>query len=316
MKTSIEQVWHTAANRVSELLPKSGEYRIHLLEEKSPVKIYGGIDSDGHLLMAIEVSKKPPSIEMSSAALDYFRQERSTSDAWLMVLRLRRDDLASVFGRLCHDLIDEIAVSADEDAVVTLIQERLAFWRDLFEAGKDGVLPDFRIKGLMAELLFMESTLATGLTSADEMVVAWVGPAGADQDFHFSHECVEVKAIGPNSEGVSISSIEQLDAPPPLRLSVWTLRAASPQENKAITLNTLVATLENRFAQSAQALATFKTSLLRAGYVEQPHYDEVAFQPIRTESFVIDGAFPKLTRSAIPVGITSANYMVALAAIR
>lgn len=316
MKTSIEEAWQAASERMHVSPPKPGDYLIFLVDENSEKKIYGGADSDGNPLLAVEVHTKPPVIKMNSAALDYFRHERKKSSAWLMVLRLQRRDLTPVFGRLCQDLIDEISGVGDEAAVVELVRRRLTLWQRLFEDGREGVLADFQIKGLIAELLLMQSILKEGRRDALEVAAAWVGPAGGDQDFRFSDEAIEVKAVGPDADGVSISSLQQLDSPLSLRLSVWTLRHASPGEAKATTLNALVTKLEQCFVPHPSALAMFREALLEVGYVESSYYEGLAFEPIQVESFVVDEFFPRLMASTVPVGVRSATYVVSLQSIR
>lgn len=316
MKTLIEKTWQAAIEKAHTNPPKSGDYLVFLVDEHSKKKVFGGVDSEGNLLLAIEVDRKPPVIDMQSAALDYFRYERKSSDAWLMILRLQRLELAPVFGQLCQDLINEIEGVESEGALVELVRRRLSLWQKLFEDGRDGVLADFQIKGLIAELLLMDSILAEEKHEPLEVTTAWVGPAGGDQDFQFSREAIEVKAVGPNAEGVSISSLQQLDSPLPLRLSIWTLRPASPTEAHATTLNMAVAKVERRFVPHPRALAQFRESLLEVGYVENSIYDGIAFEPIQVETFTVDERFPRLTASSVPRGIRTATYVVSLHAIR
>lgn len=316
MKTSIERVWDAALEKAGTSPPKLGEYLIFLLDEHSEKKIYGGVDGEGACLLAIEVRRKPPAVAVKSGALDYFRHQRKGFETWLMVLRLRREDLSPVFGRLCQDLIDEIAGSQDEDALVKLVHRRLALWQKLFDSGNSGLLAEYQIKGLLAELLFMESVLGERKHGMSEVATAWVGPSGADQDFQFSNEAVEVKAVGPGARGVTISSLRQLYGPLPIFLSLWTLRPASPDEATAITLNGIVARLEQRLVPAPNALASFRDALLEAGYVEHPHYDEIAFEPMQVEHFPVDDRFPKLTTTMVPAGIESAVYVISLQEVR
>lgn len=316
MKTSIEQTWYVASAKAQSTPPKEGNYLIFRIDEESDWNIYGGVDSDGNFLFAIEVSKIPPLIELQSAALDYFRQERKALNAWLMVLRLRSLDLAPVFGRLCQDLIDELQGVRSGTALVAIASRRIQLWQKLFEGGGRGLLADFQVKGLLAELLFMNAEIKSKVRGVLEMANAWIGPAGGDQDFIFSDEAVEVKAIGPNSEGVSISSLQQLDSTIPLRLNVWTMRMASPDEAKSITLNAAVAMVEQLFLSNPQALAKFRSALLEAGYVVNPHYDDLAFEAVGVENFPISESFPRLSLQSVPLGIRSATYVVSLQAIR
>ncbi|MBB6599609.1 PD-(D/E)XK motif protein [Luteimonas sp. MC1825] len=316
MKTSIERIWDVAFDKARVSPPQPGEYLIFLLDEHSENKVYGGVDGEGSCLLAIEVHRKPPAVAVRSGALDYFRHQRKGFATWLMALRLQSGELSPVFGRLCQDLIDEIAGTHDEDALVKLVHRRLALWQRLFDSGNSGLLAEYQVKGLVAELLFMESVLSEQKYGLSEVAIAWVGPSGADQDFQFSGEAVEVKAVGPGARDVTISSLKQLDGPLPISLNLWTLRPASPGEATAITLNGIIAKLEQCFAPNPGALAAFRDALLEAGYVEHPHYDQTAFEPLKVESFPVGDEFPRLTTAMVPTGVESAVYAISLQDVR
>jgi hypothetical protein len=231
-----------------------------------------------------------------------------------MVQRLRQRNLLAVFGRVCQDLIEASASVAEESELIRLFRERLNLWKRLFEQGGSGLLEEFEIKGLIAELLVLEEQLES--RPLLEAVSAWVGPLGADQDFLFSDRAIEVKAIGPGTEALSISSLQQLSASVPITLRVHTLRSASPQEKGAITLNNLAVRLEGALSSSPEALSLFRGRLLEAGYVEDEHYDGVAFEGLLAEIFEVDAAFPKLTPETVVAGIVSATYLLSLEDVR
>lgn len=316
MKTSIEHAWASAADKAASSPPPSGGFVLFRVDERSDKSCFGGVDSEGNNLLAIEVKAQPPLIEIGSAALDYFRHERKGLQAWLMVFRLKSEKLIPVFGRLCQDLIDEIEGVGTEQALLGVVQRRISLWKKLFANGPDGLLADFQIKGLLAELLFMESQLAEAVREPLDIAYAWLGPSGGDQDFVFSDAAIEVKAIGPHSEGVSISTLQQLDSPLPLTLMVWTMRAASADQPKAETLDGVIARIEQMVAPVPQALVVFRAALLEAGYVSHPRYTEVAFEPMGFEAFSVGENFPRLTSSSVPEGVESAVYVLSLETIR
>ena len=316
MKTSIERAWDSAIEKARDVPPQDDGFFFLLLDEMADKKVYGGVDAEHNVVLAIEVSTKPATAILKSAALDYFRLRREGFDTWLMVLRLRRPELSPVFGRLCQDLIDEIGNTDDEETLIRLVHRRLTLWQRLFDQSGAGLLESHQVMGLLAELLYIDSVLSAEERGASEIAAAWVGPSGADQDFRFSAEAVEVKAIGPGARGVTISSLRQLEGVLPVSLSIWTMRPASPDEKGAFTLNRLAASLEQRFTSDPVALAAFRDSLLEVGYVEHPHYDEMAFEPLQTEHFMVEDGFPRLTTANVPVGITSATYVLSLDSLR
>lgn len=315
MKTRIEQVWDQIMEAAAAQPIAEGSYRLRRIDPGFRFDVFAGADSSGYLMLAIGVGRSPPALTLESASLDYFRQQRSDG-SWLMALRLRQQGLTGVFGGLCQDLVDAMAIVSDEDALVALFRDRLTLWKKLFDHGLGGLLEPHQVKGLIAEIMVLETLLLRGTRSPLEAVTAWVGQRGADQDFQFSDEAVEVKAVSPGAENISISSLQQLDALVPIRVIVYTMRPASLGEPGAIGLNSLVPRVEGRLAASPDALSVFKGRLLEGGYVEGPHYDTILFQPMASEEFPVTESSPKLTVASVPQGVTSAGYTISLDVLR
>lgn len=315
MKTRIERVWEELIEAASSQPITAGSYKLRRVDPDFRFNVFAGVDCSGYVMLAIGVARQPPALKLESMSLDYFRQQRSDG-SWLMALRLRQLGLSGVFGRLCQDLIESMGAVADEVALVALFRDRLALWKKLFDHGSAGLMEAWQVKGLLAELLVLEGLLLGGLRSPLEVVTGWVGQTGADQDFQFSDEAVEVKAVGPGAESISISSLQQLDAIVPLRVSVYTLRPAAPGEADAIGLNILVPRVEGQLVASPEALSIFKGRLLEGGYVEGPHYDTILFQCMSREDFQVKATFPRLTVALVPMGVTSASYTLALDILR
>lgn len=313
--TRIEEVWVEIQKEVESRPIADGSYKLRRTDPELRFDVFGGIDSSGYVMLAIGTTKVPPALKLDSSSLDYFRQQRGDG-TWLMALRLRQTGLSCVFGRLCQDLVDATAEVRDEAALVSLFRERLALWKRLFDYGSSGLLEPNQVKGLIAELLMLEKVLIDGERSMLEAVTAWVGPTGADQDFQFSDEAIEVKAVSIGAETISISSLQQLTSLVPIRLSVYVMRSSSTGEASAIGLNTLVPRLEGRIAGVPEALSVFRGRLLECGYVENPHYEAILFQVMSIEEFPVNDGFPRLTVTTVPRGISAANYSVSLEALR
>lgn len=312
--TKIESLWRDAAEQVRKQPIDNEGFRLIRVDPDTPFDIYAGIDASMFVLLAIGVRERPPNIAVDSSSLDYFRQQRHDG-SWLMVLRLRQHGLEAVFGRLCQDLLDAASQVESEKLLIALFKDRLNLWKRLFQQGGSGLLQLHQIKGLIAELLVLESLIESEGRDMLETISGWTGPLGADQDFLFSDSAVEVKAIGPATDDVSISSLQQLDCAVPLRLTVHMLRPATPGEHGSMGLNSLVARIEGSIAASPVALTLFKERLLEACYVENDFYDTVLFESISHSSYVVGEGFPKLTGSMVPAGIVRATYSIALKAI-
>ena len=314
MMTKIEKLWRDALQQARNKPIEANGFRLTRMAPESRFDIYAGVDSSSFVLLAIGIHARPPNIATDSSSLDYFRQQRKDS-SWLMVLRLRQNGLESVFGRLCQDLADAAEGVPDEKALVVLFRERLSLWKKLFQHGGSGFLQPHEIKGLIAEMLVLELLIRDGERDVHETVSGWIGPLGADQDFMYSDRAIEVKAIGPGAESISISSLEQLDCAVPMDLILATLRPATPGEPGAIGLNALAARIEGMIAESPEALNIFKERLLEARYVEHEFYETVLFEPTSIAAYSVMETFPKLVRDMVPAGIVGASYSIGIDSI-
>jgi hypothetical protein len=126
----------------------------------------------------------------------------------------------------------------------------------------------------------------------------------------YSDRAIEVKAVGPGAENISISSLEQLDCAVSMYLVLVTLRSATPGEPGVIGLNSLSAKVEGMIAESPEALNTFKERLLEARYVEHEFYETILFEPMSVAAYSVTDTFPKLVRDMVPSGIVSASYSI------
>lgn len=312
--TKIEELWRDALQQARDKPIDANGFRLTRMAPDARFDIYAGVDASSFVLLAIGVHARPPNIVTDSSSLDYFRQQRQDG-SWLMVLRLRQHGLEAVFGRLCQDLVDASEGVPDEKALVALFKERLNLWKKLFQHGGSGFLQPHEIKGLVAEMLVLESLVRDGTREVHETVTGWLGPLGADQDFLYSDRALEVKALGPGVDSISISSLEQLDCVVPMHLVVMILRQVTSGEPSAIGLNSLSARIEGMIASSPEALKTFKERLLEARYVEHDYYDTILFEPMSLVSYRVTDTFPKLTGEMVSSGIVNASYAIAIEAI-
>lgn len=312
--TTIELLWMEALNKAVECPLDVNGFRLKRIDPDSPLNIFAGIDASSCVLIAIGTAKRPPRIEIDTTAFDYFRQQRNDG-SWLMVLRLQRRGLEAVFGRLCQDLLDAASLVRGEDALISLFRERLMLWKRLFQHGTNGLLESYQIKGLMAELLALDWVIETSGRDLAEAVNGWVGPLGADQDFCFCDEVIEVKAIRPGADEISISCLGQLSSPLPISLVVFEMRHAARGEHGAFNLNDIVARIESRISSSPEALSVFKDRLLEAGFIEQEYYDTICFEPVEQKQYVVSDVFPRLTVGTVAQGITKAGYAISVESI-
>jgi hypothetical protein len=312
--TRIEEIWHAIRQGTAgTTLPETG-WALVRVDDRHRFDIYAGMDSGGAAMLAVGTSSRPPGMDAETGALEYVRIQRA-GGSWIMALRLGKAGLETVFGRLCQDLADAAADVATEAALINLFRERLLLWKRLFRDGGSGLLENFQIKGLTAELLALEGFIAACPTDPLAPLLAWTGPAGACQDFIFSEHAVEIKAVSPAAEAVGISSAEQLHDSVPLELRVYALREASPSEANAVTLPTLVSRIERLISDTQSAGTLFRNRLLEAGFIEHDHYHTVAFTLSSVRGYAVADGFPRLVPANLPAGIPTVMYSILFSSI-
>lgn len=312
--TRIEELWQSIRRDAYAGPVSEDGWRLVRVDPHHPFDIYAGVDDNGSVMMAIGTSVRPPAIDADTGSLGYIRLQRAAG-RWIMGLRLEGRGLEGVFGRLCQDLADAAVGVATEAMLVSLFRERLLLWKRLFRESGTGLLQKFQIKGLIAELLALEDMIRSHPADPLLPILSWIGPGGTSQDFLYASSAVEVKAVSPAAEAVSISSAGQLDAPVPLTLRVSVLREASPSELGALTLPRLVSRVEHCIAGFQHACSTFREKVLEAGYVEHEYYQTVAFTLLETRHYAVREGFPRIVPAGLPAGIPDVTYTIQLSSI-
>lgn len=312
--TRIESLWHAIRKEAVGSRISEREFRLVRVDSQHPFEIYAGVDDAGSVMLAVGVSSRPPVMDADTGALNYIRTQRA-GGTWIMALRLAGSDLEQVFGRLCQDLIDAAAQVATEAALVSLFRERLLLWKRLFRDGGLEFLQKYQIKGLIAELLALEAFILSRSDDPAISVMSWGGPAGADQDFLFADLAVEIKAISPGVEKVSIASAEQLCADVPLELHLYELRESSSSEAGAISLPVISSRIEQWLTNQPSTLQAYRSKLLEAGYVEHDYYRNVAFTLTAVRRYAVCNDFPRLVRAGLPGAIADLTYSILISSI-
>lgn len=312
--TTIETIWLELKQEAQNSPIKEGAFRLRRTSEDASLDIYAGIDGSGFALIAIGLHQRPASVTLKSSALQCFRRQRADK-TWLQVLRLELRGLESVFGRLCQDLLDEALLVQSEKALEMLFSKRLQSWQKLFERTDNGLLSIEKIKGMIAELSSMEDLIAEGKDSLVSIAGGWMGPIGHDQDFCLPGRNLEIKAVTPTAQEVSISSLRQLESEPPLFLKILFLQTAPKETPSAINLNKLVSRLEGKLSPDKNALKIFRERALEGGYLELAEYDAFNFLIVERRTYVISDNFPRLTSSMVTEAISKACYNIRLASV-
>ncbi|MBY3044850.1 PD-(D/E)XK motif protein [Rhizobium leguminosarum] len=218
---------------------------------------------------------------------------------------------ADIFHSLCLILISVAEAVETETQALASVVTHVERWQSFLAAARRDVLTGEEARGLYAELVMINQFIDTYGRSASEVVVAWGGPLGRPQDFHFADGYVEVKAVGGRyGNAVLISSEYQLDvASKSLCLVAVELKEAE-DDHSGLSLNQLVAKTLGRIGAEGGKL--FEDRVLIAGYIPRPEYDFPAYQVEKIFSFQVDDNFPSICASKLKVGLSNVKYRVDL----
>ena len=188
-------------------------------------------------------------------------------------------------------------------------------WQRLFSGNDTGVLDRHEIKGLTGELLCLERLLLDQPDSKTASVLGWTGPLNADQDFMFTKNAIEVKAVSATAKKVGIASPSQLECRVPLELRVYFLKECAPGEPGFLSLPVMVARIESQLSSLPLALECFRERLLKARFVDQAHYEAIGYVQDHCNRYAVQHEFPRLHANQIPAAVTDVTFSLVLAAL-
>jgi hypothetical protein len=302
MPTPIEVIWAKL-----ELL---GKFPAHLrVSAEHPLDLYAELSDQGRVGLFVLCDVEPPlPPTYESVAVEIGKR---TDSRWSVQLKLLRPELRAQFARLCDDIILSGNSGIRKERAGHYVLERLARWRRLLDLGADGLLSDTALRGLVAEVSFLNAAIP--LYGASVTVNAWNGPFDAAQDFHLPDRRYEIKAVAPNAATVKISSIDQLDTTDSeIQLVVYMLRRVEIDSTGFFTLRSLVETVRHSLILTGHVLDEFEARLANTGYRDLDAYLKIAFRIVDIKNYLITDNFPKLVRSEVSAAITSANYDIQL----
>ena len=293
----------------------SHEFNVRLVSDKHPLKLYWGKDARGGYLFVTQIPRDSvPDKKVLPELAGICVAVSKVPDCVRLVLLLNETANWELFKALCVDLIRASETAKSDVEAVAVIVRRLVRWHEFLKRERVHLLSPEAVKGLIGELLFLESKIAPHF-GWDLAVSFWKGPADAPQDFAIHDTAVEVKCqSGISKPYIQISSLEQMDAQlPNFYLAVHTLATAEPDNVDGFTLNGLVARIRAALnATSNASRELFESLLFQAGYIQLDAYDETRFRCVATRVFKVTGDFPRLTPATVPKGIAKISYQISL----
>jgi hypothetical protein len=301
-KNEFEQKWNA--------LPRNqGEEIFQMVDSDHPLSFYFRQNALGNKEMLLISAYEPQNIKGSKLLLIEIGKRKDMQ--WATRFKLLRREEEAVFVHLCWDLVESSRDKTDDKKGMAFVFERFIKWQRLMQLGGSGLLSESEIKGLIGELLFLESFILSG---HDKRIAVdgWQGAEKTDRDFAFNNCWYEIKATNPGAVSVRISSIEQLDTDEAGQLIVYFLEKTSSTENSAFTLKKLVDRLRTIISDDAAVLSMFESKLLNAHYIDLKEYDETYYVLRGQACYQVDDHFPRVRRSMLSNAVIKLSYDLSL----
>ena len=203
--------------------------------------------------------------------------------------------------------LDAIALS-DERKLVRMLLVRVRAWQEFMRKDVHTLSHEAEI-GLIGELILLKRILKNGVPN-EAAIDAWVGPLNALHDFKFGNGAIEVKTtLTSVNFPAKIISLEQLDNSEKNPLFIAGVRLGeAPYGNR---LPDFIELIMDFLTFSTEVKLIFESKLIAGGYLYR-YSDQYLrrFEVLNMRLIKIDELFPKLTKSTVPFGVTSAIYEI------
>ena len=282
-----------------------------------PWSIFWALDVDCSQLLLLqyraenEAAHRLPKLR----GLSVERRPTSSSDDFVLLLRLKDREQKEIFYRLCIDIVEATRGAASEPEAIQRFLARTWRWHWLLRGGRNERMSDEEQKGFLGELRVLNEHLmpTVGLEAA---LCAWTGPLDAPKDFELGTLCIEAKARrGAATPFVAISSEHQLATVgiDSLFLYVCEVSATSGDDPDGVSVTDVAADLLKKCESSASHLVEqLEQRLLAVGFDWGHDYSDKKWLTGGEHLYAVTERFPRVTPSMYPSGVSRVRYSISL----
>ena len=230
---------------------------------------------------------------------------------YVLSFLLKYPTLDELFVKLCWDLME---ASRDAEQPLMRLIDQYKKWQRLLQQIREGLLPASMQKGLIGEMLFLESRIACD--GEYVAITGWVGPEGSDQDFNYDRFWAEIKTTTIAGTSVAVSSLQQLDRTDTGYLVVYFMDPTDSVGLQSISLDEAVNKVSSLLTDDA-IKNQFECKLARVGYQHRDadKYHAHRYRCASSTIFAVTGGFPRLTKNCVSAEVVGAKYDLNLPAI-
>lgn len=214
-------------------------------------------------------------------------------------LILLDNDLTDLFTLFIDDILDNLKPIDSSVHAISVINQRIGYWKKLFSRAKGELLSAERQRGLFGELFFLCLLLETS-SNHKAALHSWRGAESANQDFARNGNAVEIKTSKANNPSVHISNEQQLDytAWDHLFLGLISVTETTGDQN---SLATIIEEIKDLINHDSELIEDFETRLEHAGVSSDmiENYNEISYLVNNVRFFWIKEGFPVILRGKI-----------------
>lgn len=291
-------------------VPAVGAIEARRADPSHPFDFYFGLNFNQEKLLIVVLSGlgevAPDLPRLKGIRVQWIAESKSVQ------LALGKGHDLEMFGLLCSDLLAFTSQAGSQSECIERLCIRLVKWQRLLSKGGPRLMAEHEIRGLFAELWFLQRELHPRLGPSS--IAAWKGPSGFPQDFAADGKVFEIKShLVSAPQAVRIASPAQLWVEgAPLYLCMYHL---TPLASGGRSLVDLVNEITASLAGHAAAAEDFEEKLSSLRYIDLPEYRAANFAVIKHEAFLVSDGFPRITPAMCPAGVVDLSYAIQFAAL-
>lgn len=272
-------------------------------DDTHPLDIIIGLNEFGQESVLIR-SNFPPNIKIAKTTSIDISLSRF-SEKYQLGFHLIDKRMDSIFYKFVDDLVESSRNTSVEYGI-DKICDRYELWKKLFYKGRQDLLSESQIIGLIGELLFLRDVMLEKYPPL-QAINSWSGCDNTHKDFSVDNDWYEIKVTRIEALTIKISSLNQLDSITPGYLVVYEFEKMSEGYN-GLTLNTIVNSVLSLLQNELQDKLIEK--LKKAGYYYDDKYDEYSYRFVCVNYYYVDKLFPKIARFDVPNAIVRVEYEI------
>lgn len=209
---------------------------------------------------------------------------------------LLEKDLTDIFTMFIEDIIENLLQITEPQLALTIINQRINFWKKLFSKATGEILSAEKQRGLYGELFFLK-LLLQNTSNPCAVLHAWRGSESSNQDFARNKNAVEIKTTRANNLSVHISNEQQLDfnSWDHLFLGLISVNETSGSQN---SLAAIINELQEIVMHETQLIHVFKTKLENAGIFSDmiENYNDISYSVSNRRFYRVQDGFPVILK--------------------